>query len=59
MMNFIGCDVGKQNLDVFLENKYYKFGNDSDGIQSLISKCESVENPQVVLEPTGGYERSW
>jgi transposase len=57
MVNFIGCDVGKQSLDIFLGKKHYKLGNDYDGIQSFISKCECLENPQVVLEPTGGYER--
>lgn len=56
-MNFIGCDVGKSNLDVFLGNKHCKFENDDKGIQALILECKNLKNPLVVLEPTGGYEK--
>ncbi|MDR1289297.1 MAG: transposase [Holosporales bacterium] len=57
MMNVIGlCDIGKGNLDVFLDGKHCRFGNDTDGIDAFVLRCKSLENPSVILEPTGGYE---
>jgi transposase len=57
MMNFIGCDIGKLDFDVFLNNKHHKFTNDAEGIEAFILQCKAYENSQVILEPTGGYER--
>jgi transposase len=57
MTNFVGCDVGKFGLDVFLDKKHRKFCNNVEGIEAFISQCKACENAQVVLEPTGGYER--
>jgi transposase len=57
MMNVIGCDIGKRSLDVFLDGKHCKFGNDIHGIDAFVLRCKNLENPSVILEPTGGYER--
>ncbi|MDR0695276.1 MAG: transposase, partial [Holosporales bacterium] len=57
MMNVIGCDIGKKSLDVFLDGKHCRFENDINGIGIFISRCKGIENPSVILEPTGGYER--
>jgi transposase len=54
MMNIIGCDIGKRGLDVFLDGKRCRFGNDTDGISEFVLRCKHLENPSVILEPTGG-----
>ncbi|MDR2794355.1 MAG: IS110 family transposase [Holosporaceae bacterium] len=57
-MTNIGCDIGKSNLDVFIVGKYSKFENTCDGIEKLILKIKRLDDPRIILEPTGGYERS-
>jgi transposase len=54
----IGCDIGKNDLVVFLDGKHYKFKNEKDGIEKFISQCRNREISRIVLEPTGGYERN-
>jgi transposase len=58
MMNVIGCDIGKRNLDVFLGGKHCRFENNTEGIDAFVLRCKSLESPSVILEPTGGYERA-
>jgi transposase len=53
----IGCDIGKNDLVVFLEGKHYSFKNGREGIEKFILRCKNQEISRVVLEPTGGYER--
>jgi transposase len=66
--NFVGIDVSKKVLDVFVlssENElkiHQQFINDSDGIKKLISwvkkqKCVTAENVLFCLEHTGIYGR--
>ncbi|GHS92313.1 hypothetical protein AGMMS49949_04270 [Alphaproteobacteria bacterium] len=57
-MNFIGCDIGKKVLDVYYREKIVKFENKKEGIQKLIAHGKKVEKARIILEPTGGYERS-
>lgn len=55
---YIGIDVSKTNLDVFIlpKRKYMQFGNNAADIQRLIAKVKLFSNALVVLESTGGYE---
>ncbi|GHU12589.1 IS110 family transposase [Alphaproteobacteria bacterium] len=53
----IGCDIGKSEIDTYINGKHCKFSNDINGIQQLIARCKEQDVARVVLEPTGGYER--
>ncbi len=55
-MKNIGCDIGKDYLDVFC-NKNRKFKNNPEGIAEFIEFCLKQKDVRVVLEPSGGYER--
>ena len=54
----IGCDVGKNYFDIFLDGKYLKFENNNKGISKFIKSCKGKDIEKVVLEPTGGYEKN-
>jgi transposase len=54
----IGCDIGKSEIDTYINGRHCKFSNDINGIQQLIAHCKEQEVARVVLEPTGGYERN-
>jgi len=54
----VGCDIGKNNFDVFLGGKYHKFENKKEGIEKFIKECRKHEISRIILEPTGGYERN-
>ncbi|GHT98825.1 hypothetical protein FACS1894126_4660 [Alphaproteobacteria bacterium] len=53
----IGCDIGKSEIDTYINGKHCKFSNDINGIRQLIARCKKQDVARVVLEPTGGYER--
>ena len=53
----IGCDIGKSNLDVYVEGKLRRYKNGKTGIENFVKLCLKNELNRVVLEPTGGYER--
>lgn len=57
--NYIGIDVSKTTLDVFISSskKHLSFKNTPKGIASLYKKCQDLINPAFVLEATGGYEK--
>ena len=59
MGHHIGIDVSKKSLDCFLlETKERKtVSNDEAGVTELVSWLKSCDDPSVVLEATGGYER--
>lgn len=56
---YIGVDVGKDSLDVFIPDKpSAKYPNEKAGIRRLCSALARLGVPiQVIVEPTGGYER--
>ena len=56
MLN-IGCDIGKNNLDVYLNGKLKRYRNDKIGILSFIKCCLEAKEVQVILESSGGYEK--
>ena len=56
MLN-VGCDIGKNNLDVCFKGKHKRYRNDEKGIAEFIENCTKSEGIRVVLEPSGGYEK--
>lgn len=56
-MENVGCDIGKNNLDVFFEGKHRRYENSINGIGKFIVTCCKDREIRVVLEPSGGYER--
>lgn len=57
---YIGIDVSKTVLDVFFmtSKAYVQFENNKTGIQKLIKKLKQFSDSLVVMESTGGYEKS-
>lgn len=55
-MENVGCDIGKNNLDVFFKGKHRRYENSLNGIGKFIITC-CKDREIVVLEPSGGYER--
>lgn len=56
MSQIAGVDVGKQQLDVFVTGRGHRtFSNTVKGIEQLLDWLGPVD--QVIVEPTGGYER--
>lgn len=56
---YIGIDVSKARLDTSLDDgKAASFANDEAGIAALIERLKARSPTLIVLEATGGYERS-
>jgi transposase len=56
---YIGIDVSKANLDVFIlpNTKYMQFTNDACGIEKFLNKVQQLfSDALIVMESTGGYE---
>lgn len=56
---FVGIDVSKATLDVFVDTPATRFSvaNTADGIETLLARLRPLNVALVVLEHTGGYER--
>jgi transposase len=56
--HFIGIDVSKENLDVFIlpDSKHLSFTNNKSKIQSFIQKLKKLPSCLIVFEASGGYE---
>ncbi len=54
----IGCDIGRSNLDVYLNGKLRRYRNDKMGILSFIKCCSEAKEARVILEPSGSYEKA-
>ena len=56
---YVGIDVSKRWLEVQVhgEAEGRKFGNDPDGIRSLVEQMKALQPELIVFEATGGYER--
>jgi transposase len=56
---YIGIDIGKERLDVFIpDHGASAYKNDKHGISSLVKALTILEGPiHVICEPTAGYER--
>jgi transposase len=55
----LGIDVSKRILEVHLHGQADsgKFGNDPDGLASLVAYLKQIQPALIALEATGGYER--
>lgn len=55
--NYIGADIGKENIDIFFINKHFVIKNKTQAIINFFKTIDqSNEKYFVVCEPTGGYE---
>ena len=55
---YVGVDVAKATLQVFLEGAQASFTNTPAGRRALCQKLQPLANAQVVCEATGGYEQA-
>lgn len=57
---FIGIDVCKPHLDVCVRptSERWQSANTAEGIQELVARFQSLSPARIVLEATGGYERT-
>ena len=60
MDNFVGIDLSKTHLDVAVEpgGSHWRLSNDAPGRQALVRRLNRVHPDLVVLEASGGLERS-
>lgn len=56
----VGIDVAKKHLDVAMgaEASSTRFANDEEGIAKLVDELRSTNVSRIVLEATGGYQRT-
>jgi len=55
MKNYIGIDISKASLDVYDGKKSYKFKNNEEGFNSIVSLMENPKETVLIFEPTGIY----
>lgn len=57
---FVGIDVSKERLDVAIRpsSERESVTNDEAGIEALIQRLRKIQASVIVLEATGGFERS-
>lgn len=55
--NYIAIDVSKKSLQVATSTHNISLGYTLAGLNKLISIAQKYENPLIVCEATGGYER--
>lgn len=57
---FVGIDVSKQRLDVFMTGKgtHFSVGNDANGFTELRRRLAGRAVATVALEASGGYEKA-
>jgi len=55
---FVGIDVGKQSLDVYVlpSDEHWVQENNQEGIDRLVARLAEIGTSLVVMEPTGGLE---
>ncbi len=58
MKNYIGIDIGKYTLDIFMNNQTFTYKNTPADIKRLLTFFEPRRSKSIIIfEPTGGYER--
>ena len=57
-IDYIGIDVSKHTLEVAFEgsSKTICHDNSLKGIEKLLAEVTALNNPLIIIEPTGGYE---
>jgi transposase len=58
MSNYIGIDIGKFNLDVWINNQTLKLANNKAGFNKLDKLLQKQEITLVCCEASGGYEKN-
>jgi len=53
---FVGVDVSKAKLDIFMNGETWQVNNDLSGISELIVRLKAEPPSLIVLESSGGYE---
>jgi len=56
----VGIDVGKDTLDVYVYelDLYWQESNTGEGVRRLVNRLKRFQLTRVLVEATGGYERS-
>ena len=56
---FVGVDISKDNLDVFLRplNQHFRVRNNVNGLEEILNKLSEHDVVRVVCESSGGYEK--
>jgi transposase len=59
-MNFVGIDVAKDSMEVavYEGKEQWNFINDESGLTKLVTKMKKLFPHLIVLEATGGYEKT-
>src|SRR5438067_539705 len=57
---FVGIDVAKAQLDIALRpsGERWAVPNDADGVVTLVERLQALHPTLIVLEATGGLERT-
>lgn len=55
---YVGIDISKDKLDVWIPGKHAEFTNDSEGHDKLVRFLKRVPIEVIVMEATGGYEHA-
>ena len=57
---YIGIDVSKENLDVYIleHDKHFQFSQTEKGLSELVETIKPFNTALVVLEATGGFENN-
>lgn len=56
-IHYIAIDVSKATLEVRDDDRAFTVDNTSNGYRKLLSHLKTCQNPLVVFEASGGYER--
>ena len=56
-IHYVAIDVSKATLEVRDDHRAFSLGNDPKGHRELLSHLKNCNNPLVVFEASGGYER--
>ena len=54
---YIAIDVAKANLEAKTQQERFTLSNNAKGFAELYKRLAKIEDPMVVFEATGGYER--
>jgi transposase len=54
---YVGIDIAKDSLQTTLPGASSRLSNDKRGLYNLFTCLRSIDNPHVICEATGGYER--
>ena len=55
---YVGIDISKDKLDLWVDGRHRVFENNADGIDKLVRHLAHVKVKVVVMEATGGLERA-